>query len=180
MTPRHWIPATLIAALLSAGPALAQTAAKDEPVAKFGDWAVFVAGSPKECYLGTLPTSSSAKRGGKTVTVERGDIRLYVTYRPADSVVNEISFKSGYPLKAGSTVKMAVGSKIYNLNPGTGDSSGWAWPASPSEDGAVVAALRKGAKATVTALSARGTTTSDVFSLIGITAALGDAEARCR
>ena len=180
MTPRQWIPATLIAALLSAGPALAQTAAKDEPVAKHGDWAVFVVGKPKECYLGTLPASSTAKRGGKTVTVERGDIRLYVTFRPAEGVVNEISFKSGYPIKAGNAAKLAVGSETYNLNPGAGESDGWAWPGSAAEDATIVAALRKGAKATVTALSARGTTTTDVFSLIGITAALGDAEARCR
>ena len=44
---------------------------------------------------------------------------------------------------------------------------------------AIVAALRRGSTATVTGVSARGTTTVDTFSLSGFTAAVGDAEKRC-
>jgi hypothetical protein len=43
-----------------------------------------------------------------------------------------------------------------------------------------VAAFRRGSEATVVGRSARGTETSDTFSLLGFTAALEDAEARCR
>jgi hypothetical protein len=40
--------------------------------------------------------------------------------------------------------------------------------------------MRRGAEAKVTGLSTRGTTTIDTFSLIGFTAAVTEAEERCR
>ena len=40
--------------------------------------------------------------------------------------------------------------------------------------------MRRGSTAKVTGTSARGTTTEDTFSLSGFTAAVEDAEARCR
>jgi hypothetical protein len=55
----------------------------------------------------------------------------------------------------------------------------WAWPASPEEDAEIVAAMKAGAEAVVTAVSSRGTTTTDTFSLMGFTAAMEDAEQRC-
>ncbi|MEL6597855.1 MAG: invasion associated locus B family protein, partial [Pseudomonadota bacterium] len=43
----------------------------------------------------------------------------------------------------------------------------------------LVAAMKRGAEAVVTGRSGRGTTTKDTFSLLGFTAAVEDAEARC-
>jgi hypothetical protein len=39
--------------------------------------------------------------------------------------------------------------------------------------------MKRGSNAIVTAVSSRGTTTKDTFSLLGFTAAVEDAEARC-
>ena len=50
----------------------------------------------------------------------------------------------------------------------------------PADDSRVVAALRGGANAKLTGTSSRGTTTEDTFSLMGFTAAVEDAEGRCR
>ncbi len=167
----------LAAALAAMGPAAAQEATR--PVASHTDWGVYVVGDPKECYIVTPPTSSTARRDGQTVQVNRGDIRLFVTFRPADSVTNEVSFSAGYPIREGSSVQLAVGTDSFALSPGAGDAAEWAWPGSPAEDATLVAAMRRGAKATVTGVSSRGTTTIDEFSLLGFTAALEDAESRC-
>jgi hypothetical protein len=111
--------------------------------------------------------------------VQRGDIRLFVSFRPAENVTNEVSFTGGYPLKAGSSVTLTIGSDKFNLSPGQGDAGEWAWT-DPSDDSRVVAALRKGASAKVAGTSTRGTATEDTFSLSGFTAAVEDAAARCR
>jgi len=177
MTSMTWKAFALCAAFAAAAPAMAQ--APSEPVAVHSDWAVYVAGSPKECYVMTAPKNSDARRGGASVQVDRGQIRLFVTFRPADNVANEVSFSSGYPLAEGA-VKMQVGADTFNLSPGSGEANDWAWPASPADDARLVAALRRGADAKVTGVSTRGTTTIDTFSLIGFTAAVTDAEERCR
>lgn len=171
-----WKPIVTALALAFAAPAFGQTA---ERVAAHTDWAVFVAGSPKECYIVSPPTRSVARRDGQTVEVNRGDIRLFVAFRPGEGVSNEVSFTGGYPFRSGSTVTLEVGASTFGMTPGSGEAGEWAWT-SPSDDASAVSALRAGADAEITGISSRGTTTIDTFSLMGFTAAVSDAEARCR
>ncbi len=56
----------------------------------------------------------------------------------------------------------------------------WAWPASDSDDAKIIAAMKRGSKAVLTARSSRVTQTNDTFSLLGFTAALDEAEKRCK
>jgi hypothetical protein len=176
MTPKHWNAIAVCLALAGAGPAFAQSA---ERVAAHTDWAVFVAGNPKECYIVSPPTNSVARRDGSPTEVNRGDIRLFVAFRPGEGVSNEVSFTGGYPFREGSTVTLEVGSDRFAMGPGAGDAGEWAWT-SPDEDANAVAALKRGANAKLTGTSSRGTTTIDTFSLMGFTAAVQDAEARCK
>ncbi len=176
MTWKVGIAVGALAALMAGGQASAQTA---ERVATHTAWSVFVASNPRECYIVAPPTSSEARRDGQAVTVNRGDIRLFVTFRPGDGVANEVSFTGGYPFREGSPVRLEVGSDSFTMSPGRGDAGEWAWT-DPSEDARAVAAMRRGANAKITAMSGRGNTTIDTFSLIGFTAAVTDAEARCR
>ena len=176
MTFRSWKPLTYGLALFCAGPALAQSA---ERVAAHTDWSVFVASDPKECYIVSPPTASVARRDGETVDVQRGDVRLFVAFRPGENVSNEVSFTGGYPFSEGSTVTLTVGADRFTLTPGTGDAAEWAWT-DPADDSRVVAALKRGATATLAGTSSRGTATEDSFSLSGFTAAVEDAAARCR
>ncbi len=176
MTLQPWKPIAFCCALIAAGPVLAQS--DDRAAAVHSDWSVFVASNPKECYIASTPKSSAAKRDGKTVQVERGDIRLFVSFRPAEKVSNEVSFTGGYPFKDGSSVGLSIGSDKFSLSPGKEDSNQWAWT-DPSDDSRVVAALRRGATAKLTGTSSRGTDTEDTFSLSGFTAAVEDAAARC-
>lgn len=177
MTSAPWTATLLLGATLLAGPAFGQAAA--EPVATHNDWGVYTVANPRECYIVSQPTGSTARRDGQAVEVNRGDIRLFVRFNPGEGVSNEVSFTGGYPFREGTPVRLEIGTSGYDLNPGAGDANGWAWPR-PEEDAGIVAALRRGATATVSGVSARGTTTIDTFSLSGFTAAVNDAEARCR
>ena len=144
-------------------------------VAFHNDWSVFNPTSPLECFIASAPTSTAATRQGQPVTVRRGEIRFYISSRPAEKVRNEIAFTGGYPYRDGSTVSVEIGSTTFELF----TEGEWAWPATPEEDVRLVDAMRRGSKAIVTGLSSRGTTTIDSFSLIGFTAALEDSTARC-
>ena len=55
----------------------------------------------------------------------------------------------------------------------------WAWGASPADDATLLAALKKGTTAVLTARSGKGTQTQDTFSLRGFTAAMEEAAKRC-
>jgi hypothetical protein len=90
-----------------------------------------------------------------------------------------VSFTGGYPFNPGSTVTLDIGGTKFNLGPGQGDAGEWAWT-DPSDDSKAVAEMRRGSTATLTGTSSRGTTTVDTFSLSGFTAAIEDAETRCR
>ena len=98
MTSKPRTAAAVVLALLAAGPALAQSSAS---VAAHTDWSVFVESDPRECYIASQPESSTARRDGQPVEVQRGDIRLFVSFRPGDNVTNEVSFTGGYPFRDG-------------------------------------------------------------------------------
>jgi hypothetical protein len=176
MTRKTCISTVMLIALAGWGPAFAQGS---ERVASHTDWSVFVADNPKECYIVSPPTSSTARRGGESVEVRRGDVRLFVAFRPSEGVSSEVSFTGGYPFDSGTPVKLEVGASSFNMTPGTGEAAEWAWT-DPSEDSNAVSAMRGGASAKLTGVSSRGTTTIDDFSLMGFTAAVTDAETRCR
>jgi invasion protein IalB len=163
-----------IAALLGT-----QAAAQDEEstnrVAAKTDWSVFVEDNPTECWGVSAPKETVNTRDGRVVAVNRGEILLFVFYRPGEEVKGQVTFTGGYPFAPGSTVNVTVGSNEFELF----TEGEWAWPASPADDAKIITAMKRGAEAVVTARSSRGTTTRDTFSLLGFTAAVEDAEARC-
>ena len=80
---------------LTAGAAMAQDESSNR-VAVETAWSVFVEDDPKECWSVSSPTNTVNTRGGQTVSVRRGDILLFVTYRPGANVDGEVSFTGGY------------------------------------------------------------------------------------
>ena len=171
---KAWIGSAAMALALVSGAAFAQDESTNR-VAVETAWSVFVEEDPKECWSVSSPTNTVNTRGGQTVSVRRGDILLFVTYRPGSNVNGEISFTGGYPFADGSTVNLNVGGTQFELF----TEGEWAWPASASDDQQIVAAMRRGADATLTARSSRGTQTQDTFSLFGFSAALEEASGRC-
>lgn len=145
-------------------------------VATRTDWSVFTETNPRECWGVSAPKQTVNTRDGRPVSVRRGDIFLFVTFRPGSGSAGEISFTGGYPFAPGSTVTVQIGSDRFELI----TDGEWAWPANAQADAALLAAMRRGSEAVLTARSARGTQTQDTFSLLGFTAAMTEAENRCK
>jgi len=163
--------ATAIAlALASAAPA-SHAQESTNQVAVMTDWSVFTEENPKECWGVSKPKETVNTRDGKPVSVRRGDILLFVTFRPGNGAKGEVAFTGGYPFAPGLTVNTTIDGTSFDLF----IDGEWAWPAS-TDDSAILVALKKGTTAVLTARSAKGTNTKDTFSLRGFTAAMQDAE----
>lgn len=158
---------------LMAAPVAAQESTNR--VATLTDWSVFTEETPKECWGVSSPQETVNTRDGAPVSVRRGDILLFVTFRPGEGARGEISFTGGYPFAPGSTVGMAIGETTFELV----TDGEWAWPTNPEDDAALLAALKAGTTAIMSGRSGKGTQTLDTFSLRGFTAAMAEAEKRC-
>ncbi len=160
----------------NAKPAAASTETKpaDAPVERLGEvqgWSAFAetTKSGKLCYLSGKPTKS------EPATLKRGDAYAYVTHRPAEKSLNVVSFAAGYPFKEGSDVELTIDGRKFSLF----TSKDTAWARDAAAEKAIVEAMAKGKQAMVKGSSARGTATTDTYSLAGFAQVLGAIDKAC-
>lgn len=153
----------------------AHPAANAEPtlLGQFGAWGAYTA-SPhgkKVCFALAKPSSSKTNPPNRP----RDPAFAFVSTRPAEKVTNEVSITVGYPLKPGSDGSLQVGSASYAMY-SQGDGL---WIKNAAEEEKMVEAMRKGADMTVKGTSSRGTESTDVFSLKGLSQALDRVAQEC-
>lgn len=148
----------------------------DKQVAVKTDWSVFEEKDPKQCWAVSAPKESVNTKDGRVVAVRRSSILLMAFYRPSAGVSGQITFTGGYPFAPGRAVSLEVDGENYALT----SEGEWAWSESTAADAKIIAAMKRGKSAVLTARSARGTQTKDSFSLLGFTAALDEAANRCK
>lgn len=168
----------VIAGLCLAGMATTTAFAQEQStnrVAAKTDWSVFVEDNPTECWSVSAPKKTVNTRDGRVVAARRGDILLFVFFRPEAGVKGQVTFTGGYPFADGSTVNLDIGGTQFELF----TEGEWAWPATAADDAKIITEMKRGAQAVLTARSSRGTQTQDTFSLLGFTAAMEDADKRC-
>ncbi|MEM7192757.1 MAG: invasion associated locus B family protein [Pseudomonadota bacterium] len=157
---RRAVVAACVMVALSAAPAVAQEV---KLLQKYNDWAAYVSqSSPKVCFAVSQPRNSLPKN------VRRGPIYFYVSDYPGDKIAGEISVKMGYPFPPGGKVTVTIGSSKFELF--TKDEG--AFVEKPEDEAKIVAALKAGSAMTVKGRSARGTDTTDEYSLKGTSGAL--------
>ena len=138
-------------------------------------WTVFVDEDPLQCWVVSEPIEVENTRDGEPVTVNRGDILAFVSYWPEQSRFGEVSFAGGYPF-AEDSVRVEIGEASFEMFR-EGET---AWALSAEADREIIEAMRAGSQAVFFGQSTRGTDTRDTFSLEGFSAAIADAEERCR
>jgi hypothetical protein len=145
----------------AATPALAQQATK---IGQHNAWGTYSyqAASGKVCYVLTVPTDK------KPPTLDHGDMFFFVSQRPGQQVSYEPQFIAGYNFQENSKVTVTVDGKSFSMF--TRGKS--AWVENAAEEPVLIAAMKGGADMKVEAKSGRGNTTTYVFSLKGISAAL--------
>lgn len=158
----------LAVCLLAAVPVLATAAAgRAAPpptdlrvIGNYGDWEAltYTESGSKVCFIGTKPKDA---KGDYT---SRGDIFLLVTHRPAESRNGVVIIETGYPYKPESTVEVKIDGKSFRM--WTDGEYAYAYA---NEDKVLVQAMKRGMDMVVQGRSARGTLTTDTYSLSGFT-----------
>lgn len=171
--------AVLLAALTGFGlAAVPSTTGAVDAQASFNDWRLFVEtdGPVKTCYLVGEPNDSDPR------SARRGDIFLSVAHRPAQGVRNEVSVRIGYPFSATSSPFARIGSDEFAFFTGVQAQNGadeWAWMTALDQQPRLVDAMKRGSELVFKGTSARGTLTTDRYSLRGFTKAMKALDAAC-
>ncbi len=157
-------------------PAAAAAAGGTEPslIGQYGTWGAYTAmpNGRKVCFALAKPSSSKTNPPNRP----RDPAYAFVSTRPAEKVVNEVSIMIGYALKPGSESSLEVGGSAYAMYT-QGDGL---WIKNAAEEEQMVSAMRKSAEVTVKGVSAKGTETTDVFSLKGLAQALDRLAQDCK
>ena len=157
------------------GPAAAAAGGADPTlIGQFGTWGAYTAtpNGRKVCFALAKPSSSKTNPPNRP----RDPAYAFVSTRPAERVVNEVSIMIGYALKPGSESSLEVGGSAFAMYT-QGDGL---WIKNAAEEEQMVAAMRKSAEVTVKGVSAKGTETTDVFSLKGLSQALDRLAQDCK
>ncbi len=116
----------------------------------------------KICYVLSIPTKK------EPADRDHGDIFFLVSQKPGQNVSYEPQVEVGYPFKEGSKVIVDIDGKTFSMFTKGKN----AWVENAAQEPALIKAMRAGQSMSVSGKSRRGTGTSYIYSLSGITAAL--------
>jgi invasion protein IalB len=141
---------------------------------QYGDWGAYTAtpGGKKVCFALAKPAGSQTNPAGRP----RDAAYMFISSRPAEKVRDEVSIIIGYGFKPNSdaTIDLAgTNFAMYTQNDG-------AWIKNAAEEARLVESMRKGADLVVKGVSARGTQSSDTYSLKGLVQALDRVGQECK
>ncbi|MGL9619251.1 invasion associated locus B family protein [Bradyrhizobium sp. U531] len=157
-----------------APPAAVAGGAEPTLIGQFGTWGAYSAtpNGKKVCFALAKPSSSKTNPPNRP----RDPAYAFVSTRPAEKVNNEVSVMIGYALKPGSESSVEVGGAAFAMYT-QGDGL---WIKNAAEEERMVEAMRKSADLVVKGVSAKGTETTDTFSLKGLAQALDRISQDCR
>jgi invasion protein IalB len=143
-------------------------------IGQYGTWGAYTAtpNGKKVCFALAKPSSSKTNPPNRP----RDPAYAFVSTRPAEKVTNEVSIMIGYALKPGSESTLEVGGGSFAMY-AQGDGL---WIKNAAEEERMVEAMRKSADAVVKGVSAKGTETTDTFSLKGLAQALDRVAQDCK
>ncbi|MGB5087018.1 MAG: invasion associated locus B family protein [Methylocystis silviterrae] len=146
---------------------------KPEQLGSYGEWGAYAAqnGRSRTCYALGQPKERTPRAKLKDASAY-----IFISTRPAENIHNEVAINLGYPTKDGSAAIADIDGDSYELiTKGTN-----AWVKDQSREREFVGAMRGGAKLIVKAASSKGTSTTDSYSLKGLSDALARAVQECK
>jgi hypothetical protein len=141
---------------------------------QFGDWGAYIAwpGGKKRCFALARPSSSKTMPANRP----RDPAYFFISWRPDDRVRDEVSVIFGYGVKPNVVASIEISGAAYAMY--TQDDG--AWVKSAADETRLVDAMRKGTDVTVKGTSAKGTASTDVYSLRGLPQALNRVGQECK
>ena len=123
----------------------------------------------KICFVQSIPTERSPKK------LKIDEARLFVTFRKEEKIKNEISVTSGYIYKSDSIVAKS-GKNKFSFNQSQGR---FGWIKDEEEEFNLIKVMKKATKLSISASTANGVKTKEMYSMMGFTKAYNTAKKSC-
>ena len=140
-------------------------------VGKFKDWESFVLSQDgnKTCFAQSIPVVRAPKK------LKRDPSRLFVSFRPAENIKNEVSVTNGYELKLKAPVIAKSGKKSYDLF----SKGRFAWVVDKEDESKLIVTMKKASRLMVIGNTDKDDQTTDHYSMMGFTKAYNSAKKSC-
>ena len=140
-------------------------------IGKFKDWESFVLTQDgnKICFAQSKPVLRAPKK------LKRDPSRLFVSFRPAEKIKNEISVTNGYEFKLKSPVTAKSGKKSYDLF----SKGNFAWVIDNEDESKLITTMKKASRLMIIGNSDKGEQTTDHYSMMGFTKAYNTTKKSC-
>ncbi len=147
------------------------TAEEVKKIGKFKDWETMILKNDSElvCFTQTRPVLQSPKNNPR-------EARLFVTFRPNEKIIDEISITSGYEFNNKNSVIAKSGKSKYKFDI---FQDNFAWMADSKKEKKMIKTMKKGSRIMITGYNQKGSQTIDHYSLLGFTKAYTAAKKNC-
>jgi len=138
---------------------------------KFKDWESFILlqDGIKVCFAQSIPVVKAPKK------LKRDPSRLFVSFRPAENIKNEVSVTNGYKFKLKAPVAAKSGKKNYDLF----SKGRFAWVVDNKDEAKLISTMRKASRLMIIGNTEKGDQTTDHYSMMGFTKAYNTAKKSC-
>ena len=151
---------------------LGQLSAEEiKTIGKFKDWEAMVLteATGKVCFAQSSPILQKPKSNNKR------DAKLFIAFRPADQIINEVSVTGGYEFNS-NTVTAQSGKNKFKFDI---KEQGFAWIADDKIEFRMIKRMKKGSRIMITGYNQNGSQTIDHYSLLGFTKAYNATKKAC-
>jgi len=140
-------------------------------IGKFKDWQtmVLIETTGKVCFAQSSPVLQAPKSNKR-------DARLFVTFRPNEKIIDEISASPGYEFNQNNSVTATSGKEKIKFDI---VQQGFAWIADNKIEKKMVNVMKKGSRLMITGYNQNGSQTIDHYSLLGFSKAYDAAKTAC-
>jgi len=140
-------------------------------IGKYKDWESFVLSQDgnKTCFAQSIPVVRAPKK------LKRDPSRLFVSFRPAENIKNEVSVTNGYEFKLKAPVIAKSGKKSYDLF----SKGRFAWVVDNMDEKKLIVTMKKASRLMIIGNTTKGDQTTDHYSMMGFTKAYNSAKKNC-
>ena len=146
------------------------TAEEVKKIGKYKDWESMVVteAAGKVCFAQSSPILQAPKSNKR-------DAKLFIAFRPADQIINEVSVTGGYEFNS-NTVTAQSGKNKFKFDI---KEQGFAWIADDKIEFRMIKRMKKGSRIMITGYNKQGSQTIDHYSLLGFTKAYNATKKAC-
>ena len=151
---------------------LGQLSAEEiKKIGKFKDWEAMVVteATGKVCFAQSSPILQAPKSNKR-------DAKLFIAFRPAEKIINEVSVTAGYEFNKNNSITAASGKNKFKFDI---KEQGFAWIADTKIEYRMIKRMKKGSRIMITGYNQKGSQTIDHYSLLGFTKAYNATKKSC-